>query len=107
VGANVFYSSEHATLSDVNGVFQLSVPDAANQFTVSYLGYETWTQALSARDHYEISLISSGKFLEQVVVSAAKQEQKVEETTVSITSIQPYLIRNTITTNLENTIRQI
>lgn len=106
IGAAV-YSGEYGTTTNVDGSFLLMLVSDAKEFQVSYVGYETQTIPIGTQRKFDVLLVESSRFLNPVIVSAGKQEQKETETTVSIATIQPYLIQNRITTNIKNTLNQI
>lgn len=102
----VFSCVQVAGVTDESGNFTLAVPDSCRQLTVSYLGY--LPKVIPVSDSFmTIRLTTASRFFEPIVVSAGKQEQREVETTVSIASIQPYLIQNRITSSIENTIQQM
>lgn len=104
-GALVFVATDRATTTNEMGFFSFDVPEKTDSLIVSYLGYTT--KKLAIQQHMSIALVATSRFLEPVVVSAGKQNQREIETVVSISTIQPYLIQNRITGNIENTIQQI
>lgn len=105
-GAVVFAGFEHATLTNENGFFSFDIPENTDSLSVSFLGYDTKKVAITGK-HVIVFLTAQSRFLEPVVVSAGKQNQREIETTVSMATLQPYLIQNRITSNIENTIQQI
>lgn len=105
-GATVFADADHATTTNERGYFQLHVLDEQKFLLVSYIGYRNDTLWIKPGIQ-EIFLEESSRFLEPVVVSAGKQNQREVETTVSIATIQPYLIQNRITTSIQNTLQQV
>lgn len=106
IGATVYANELIAAFTDENGFFRISVPAAQKFLLVSYVGYSADTLWINA-DKLEMLLRENSRFLEPVVVSAGKQSQREVETTVSISTIQPYLIQNRITSSIENTLQQI
>lgn len=105
-GAVVFAGFEHASITNEKGFFSLDVPENTDSLNVSFLGYDAKKVAISG-GNILVLLTAQSRFLEPVVVSAGKQNQREIETTVSMATLQPYLIQNRITTNIENTIQQI
>ncbi len=112
-GASIYAAPHLGAITDARGSFALILPDSIRQIRVSYVGYQTRILNLSQMRqigtkpvHLNIRMTASG-FLEPVVISASKQKQREVETTVSMSSIQPYLIRNRINTTMEQTITQI
>ena len=67
-----------STVSDANGAFTLTVPNAGDTLTVSYVGYAT--QEASARAGMEIGLQSNSSELNQVVVVGYGSQNKRDVT---------------------------
>lgn len=108
VGATVYSGVRYATLTQENGYFELTIPDSQHFLHVSYLGFISMRVDLRQGGLPKaIYLHEASELLDPVVISAGKSEQQQTRTTVSIQSIQPYLVRNRITSNLEQTINQI
>lgn len=105
-GATVYASHSSAAFTDERGHFILEVADTQKFLLVSYVGYKSDTLWIKAGP-LEMLLEENSRFLEPVVVSAGKQSQREVETTVSISTIQPYLIQNRITTSIQNTLQQV
>ena len=89
-------SGNNTTKTLANGVFTMQVPDDAKNVTVSYVGYGTQTTKISFTNTMNISLISTKKSEEEVVVTgyskikrgnfagaATKLSSKVVETVLS------------------------
>ncbi len=108
IGATVYASSRFATLSGAEGYFELEIPDTQRYLYISYLGFDELRIDLrKGMPGKRIYLNEASALLDPVVISAGKSEQQQTRTTVSIQSIQPYLVRNRITSNLEQTINQV
>jgi TonB-linked SusC/RagA family outer membrane protein len=69
IGANVVVkeASGVGTITDVDGMFQLSVPTNGATLVFSYTGYETQEVAIGASNTVNVSL-SEGQLLQEVVV---------------------------------------
>lgn len=108
-GANVFVNPYFATITGINGGFELWLPpDSFKVLRVSYIGYEEAKVELNGKMQFlEIELSEFSNILDPIVISAGKSEQRQTRTTVSIQSIQPYLVKNRITTDLENVMNQV
>lgn len=56
------------TKSKEDGSFELSLPHEEKQFTVTFIGYEPYTQPVNATSHYTIVLTPSSVLLDEVVL---------------------------------------
>lgn len=101
------YAGNFGTSTDERGHFVLLVPDTTHFFHLSYIGYEAKKVAIGNSRTFQIYLRETSQFLDPVVVSAGKQGEKESQTTVSISTIQPYLIQNKITTNIQSALNQV
>ena len=93
--ANVYTSSGAATVALQNGKFFLDLNEDDRFFTVSFMGYESKEVQLdSSREQYLIYLEKSSVAIDEVVLSAGKYEQRIQDVTVSMEVIKPDLIDN-------------
>lgn len=106
VGATVVAGTV-GTITDTKGFFQITLNPSQTWIEVSYIGYETKRIEVNGLQQVLVLLTEQSRFLNPIVVSTTRSNQKEERATVSVTSIQPYLIQNRITTNIENTVRLI
>ncbi|WP_432714926.1 SusC/RagA family TonB-linked outer membrane protein [Pedobacter sp.] len=68
IGATVMATGTKITvLTDAEGKFAISVPETANQLTISYVGYQTQTVPVNNRTQINVRLVSSTD-LEMVTV---------------------------------------
>ncbi|HYG16813.1 MAG TPA: carboxypeptidase-like regulatory domain-containing protein, partial [Bacteroidia bacterium] len=118
VGATVFISREIGTITDINGLFTLKVPDsAAYRVVISYTGYASRHVVLdeSYWNDYKFNLKSvdtvflAENFIifDQVVVTAGRTDQKLTSVTVSMEVIKPYLLENRNNVSLDDAIDQV
>lgn len=71
VGASVFVKgTDVGTLTDVNGVFKIKLPENARTLVVSYLGYESMEYEIGNSSYMEILLQEKSEAIEEVVVTA-------------------------------------
>jgi len=85
-----------------------AISPGLHQLRVSSLGYAILDTTLSVSGNMVVSLylISSETLLDQVVVSASKFSQKIDEVTVSLDVIKPTLINDKNQVKVENTLQQ-
>ena len=58
------------TITDINGTFTLHVPNGCQELKFSYVGMETKTAKITGLTHINVSLASTAKALDEVVVTA-------------------------------------
>jgi iron complex outermembrane receptor protein len=89
----------------------LILPEGNQTLICSYLGYEsdTFTVVMepSKTTTYNILLKQSSKVLDNIVVSAGKYEQRIEEITVSMEVLKQELIESRNTTNITQVLEQV
>ncbi len=77
--------TNNATITDLNGKFELTVSDEAKEITVSFIGYQDTTITLSPdKDYYEITLQPKTQNIGAVVVSGVAGETPVKKLTVTV-----------------------
>lgn len=69
IGANIYLKDNPAygTVTDFDGNFELSVPQATKVLVFSYTGYQTLEEDIAGRDYVVVSL-SAGQLLQDVVI---------------------------------------
>lgn len=107
---NVYYGTNQGTITNQEGKYVLELQEGVYQISFSFIGYTTQVQSVSVAKGQQIfrdvQLAAENQELQTVVISAGKYEQRVEQTTVSIEVIKPYLISNKNTLRLEETLNQ-
>lgn len=76
------------TVTDANGVFALTVPDANATLIFSYIGFETQNADLQGRNKIDIQLISLAKNLDEIVVIGYGTQKKAD-ITGAISTVKP------------------
>jgi len=89
------------TVSDLNGNFQLSLPQDVNAIEISYLGYATQQIELKGRTRLEIVLQEDMQKISEVVV-VGYGTQKKETLTGAITAMGGKELVQTPTANISN-----
>ena len=70
IGANVIVKgTQVGTITDIDGNFELSVPDDANILVVSYTGFDEMEMNISGQSNVTLAL-AEGQLLDEVVVTA-------------------------------------
>ena len=86
------------TSTDADGKFQLKIPANAKTLTISAVGFADFDVAVGSRDVFEVSLVTSEKDLEEVVVVAYGTARK-ESMTGSVGTINAKQIESRPITN--------
>ena len=108
-GANVMLESLKGSVTNEQGQFEISSSPGSYQLEVSFIGYQTERILIQLKDKEVfllIELIPSASELGEVVVSAGKFQQRLEEVTVSLDVIKPNLVQNKNQVSLRNTLQQ-
>lgn len=99
------------TVSDIDGNYSMVLDTGYHQLFCVFVGSLNDTFSVHIQSNVitekNISLFSSTKFLETIVVSSGKFDQKLEEMTVSMEVIKPNLINNKNTTSVETALEQV
>lgn len=92
-GASIIYSGDQGTVSDHSGRYTLDVPPETTRLEFRYVGYQqrVYTLNLAAGDtvSLDVRLAREVRQMDQVVISAGRSEQRVAESTVSMSIIRP------------------
>ena len=91
--ANILYARDRGVATDMNGQYFLPLSPGQVNLTFQYLGYKTEHRSIGLRPgdtlHLDIRLEPEITQMEQVVISGIKREQRIAETTVSMSIIRP------------------
>lgn len=108
-GTNVILDSIHGTTTDSLGNFRLKTTPGKHELVFSFIGYQEYIKLLNLKDTEVFVLIElrpEESELGEVVVSAGKYQQRLEEVTVSLDVIKPNLVQDKNQVNLKNTLQQ-
>ncbi len=114
-GASIVKLNGEGTITDDRGKFGFEEISSEEVLTVSFIGYQKKiTDTIFAANastttgliHLKIELIPAKADLGEVVVSAGRYEQRLEEVTVSLDVIKPNLQQDKNQVKLENTLQQ-
>lgn len=104
-------STVKGTVSDIDGNYSLVLDTGLHQLYCAYIGFvnDTFSVHISFNSITEknIAFFPTSKFLETVVVSSGKFDQKLEELTVSMEVLKPQLINSKNTTSIETALEQV
>lgn len=112
IGANVIISgSATGAATDGNGFFEIkNVEYGSYKLEISSVGYQKKTVDIIFNKDYKpirVILIETAIETGQVIVSAGKYEQKVEDLTVSTAVISPEIIESRNITQVDNLLRYV
>ena len=112
-GANVILigANLRGTVSDMDGNYSIVLDSGYHQLYCAYIGFVNDTFMVhinsNAITERNVSFFPLSKFLETVVVSSGKFDQKLEELTVSMEVLKPQLINSKNTTSVETALEQV
>lgn len=112
IGANVQLVADKSigAATDIDGKYKISLPAGKHELIFSALSLANETRIVTVIAGQEtklnVELSVESKQLGAVVVSAGKFEQKVEDLTVSVEIINPSLVENKGTVNVESALEQ-
>ncbi len=93
IGATVMVDgTQLGTTTGVDGDFSLSAP-SEGAITVSYIGYESQTQAVAGKTNFKFSLAEDSQQLEQVMVVAFGKKRK-QDLVGSVSAVDGSIIKN-------------
>lgn len=108
-GTNVLVDSTGGTTTDSVGNFRYETSRGLHVIQFSFIGYQEYITVLNLKDTEVFMLIElrpEESELGEVVVSAGKYQQRLEEVTVSLDVINPKLVQDKNQVNLKNTLQQ-
>lgn len=97
--------------TDIDGNYQLNLPVGEYLLLFSFIGYNSKDTTISFENggvvELDIALLAKNALLEQVVISATKYEQKLGEQTVSLEVLQPALIEQNNTIEVDDALDKV
>lgn len=109
-GVTVFIDDKNATSTDAEGKYKLELPQGKTIIHARSLGYAEVIKELNITGStlkFDIVLIPLSTQLSSVVVSAGKFEQKLEDVTVSMSTIKPGVIEKFSDNSIESAIANV
>jgi len=111
IGVNIITEDGKGTATDIFGKYSLQLGEGAHQITFRYIGYKDVVKEIILKNEeqktIDIKLFAANEHLSTVVVSAGKFEQNLEEITVSMEVLEPSLIENKNTTDVQTAMDQV
>lgn len=107
VGVKIECSTGEKTITDIDGKFYVSSISFPTNLVVSFVGYDTLRTSIPNQQTALILRLSPQvKSVGQVVITAGRRSQKIEEVPVSMEVIRPALIDNKGIVDLEQAVDQ-
>lgn len=101
----------NGTTTELDGSYSLEVPAGQYTFTVSYVGYTTYTAELdlAAGETVElnIALAAEATLLNTATVTSGKYETPLSEVTVSLEVIRPELVESTSKPTIDEALQKV
>lgn len=98
IGATILYARDRGTVTNQEGIFVLELPHGNHTLTIQYVGYSSISRPFSLRAGEVLTLNFALEpeltEMEQVIVSAGRVEQRVAESTVSVSIIKPIALQS-------------
>jgi outer membrane receptor protein involved in Fe transport len=111
IGVNVVLNDNKGVATDIDGKYQLKLDAGRHIISYRYVGYDEVKRTVDIKAGettvVDLSLLASLNELDVFVVSAGRYEQRLEDLTVSMEVIKPYLIENRNNTNISQTLQQV
>ncbi len=106
VAVNISADRRVGTITDQEGTFTLRLDPGTHQIGFYYVGYQVISRQVTLAEgqevRLEIGMTVSSRLLDEVVVSAAKYEEKLSDVTVSMEVIKPYQLSRQNITSLDD-----
>ena len=106
IGARIVLSSGQKSITSNTGEFILSNVEYPNSLVVSMMGFISETVKLSKDTLLTINLKTQVQEISDVVVTASRRNQNIEDVPISMEIIKPELINNKGFSNLEQAVDQ-
>lgn len=105
LAVNISANHRQGTISDNSGAYSLKLPPGKHTIEFYYVGYETVRREIELSPGSSVTLDVTMKvkrnYLDEVVVSAGKFEQKLSDVTVSMDLIKPHQLSSQNSTSLD------
>lgn len=102
-GANVIIGKNRGTITDPRGIYFIKIPSGNIDVLIKYIGYKPFETKvlLPSNDTIDLNIGLNREInqIDQIVVSASRTEQKISESTVSMSVIRPDILEKNHITN--------
>jgi iron complex outermembrane receptor protein len=113
IGVNITADSSHATVTDMDGTYELRLPAGSYLITLSYVGYKESKKNIDVKigDSIQLDLPmeeeAKNVLGDELVITGSLFQKKASEEVISIEVIQPKLIQNTNVTRIDEVFRRV
>lgn len=113
VGVNILSGNDIASITDLEGNYEIKTTGGTHSYTFSYVGYKEITQTIEAKENETIEInIDLEEELKNVlgdelVITGSLFPKKASEEIISIEVIKPKLIQNTNVTRIDEAFRRV
>lgn len=98
------------TSSDFDGNYEITLPKGSYKVKFNYIGYKNHNEEITISGSdvtINVSMVADAEIIDEVVVSAGKYEQKLQDITVSMEVLKPQMIENKNTYNIEQSLNKV
>lgn len=114
-GVNVMVTSANekiktGTSTDFDGNYEIVLPKGSYKVKYNYIGYKNYNEnvTISGSDvTINVTMAQDAEIIDEVVVSAGKYEQKLQDITISMEVLKPQMIENKNTYNIESSLNKV
>ena len=114
-GVNVMVTSTNekvktGTSTDFDGNYEIALPSGSYRVKYNYIGYKNYNEnvTISGSDvTINVTMAQDAEIIDEVVVSAGKYEQKLQDITISMEVLKPQMIENKNTYNIESSLNKV
>ena len=92
------------TTTDFDGNYTIGIPEGATKLSISYIGYETQSIAISGRNQIDVQLKISANSLDEVVVTALGIERSKRSLAYSVSKVGGDEFTEARETNIANSL---
>ncbi len=98
-------------VSDIDGMYAIALDPGVYKVEISYVGYQTFSQAVTLQANETISLdaalIIETNVLQTATVTSGKYQKPLSEVTVSLEVLKPNLIENTSKLTIDKALEKV
>ncbi|MCH2045123.1 MAG: TonB-dependent receptor [Saprospiraceae bacterium] len=106
IGASIFVEDQVITVTDNNGDFEFELEAQPNIFTVQYVGFEVLEMEAAAMTGL-IKLEESNTSINQIVVSASRNQQERSDAPIAINSLSNQTLKDAKATRLDEVLNKV
>ncbi|MBK7873286.1 MAG: TonB-dependent receptor [Saprospiraceae bacterium] len=109
--AATILAGARGAVSDIEGVYSVSLDPGTYKVEVSYVGYQPFTQSITLQANENITLDAAltleTSVLQTATVTSGKYQKPLSEVTVSLEVLRPNLIENTSKLTIDDALEKV